>query len=221
MAKTQSFTITISGVVEGDTDECALVKMIKVCGAEPDRIMGKEGKAPIIKKMRAYSNAGKGSPWVVLIDLDEQHECAPELLREIKTDASSFFSLRIAVRELESWLMADSESFTAFFGINRSVVPANPEVISNPKETLVELCKKSTSKRIRQDVVPRPESGRNIGPAYSSTLIDYIINHWDPKRASARSDSLRKALAAIERLKTAYQNFCSNRPDEQHESDQE
>jgi len=41
-------------------------------------------------------------------------------------------------------------------------------------------------------VVPRPESGRSEGPAYTSRLIEYAQGTWRPDVAAQHADSLAR-----------------------------
>ena len=56
---------------------------------------------------------------------------------------------------------------------------------------------------IRDDMVPREGSGRSIGPAYVSRIIEFALSHWRPAEASHRSESLRRAIACLNNLATA------------------
>jgi hypothetical protein len=52
-------------------------------------------------------------------------------------------------------------------------------------------------------MVPRPESGRQIGPAYTSRLIQFVEDTqagWRPEVAAAVSDSLARCLRSLGRL---------------------
>lgn len=56
---------------------------------------------------------------------------------------------------------------------------------------------------VRRDLVPRQESGRTVGPAYTSHLLAYIQdgqNGWRPEIAAEEAESLKRALRCMERL---------------------
>jgi len=44
---------------------------------------------------------------------------------------------------VEAWLLADREGFAQFLGIRCNDVAANPEAVSNPKQKVIELARKS------------------------------------------------------------------------------
>jgi hypothetical protein len=107
---------------------------------------------------------------------------------------------RIAVRSVEAWLLADREGLARFLGVPPVRIPADPDQLPRPKETLVQLATRSLRRVIRQDVVPRPGRGRPVGPAYSSQLIDFIESSWCPGLAAGFSDSLRRCQKRITEL---------------------
>ena len=107
---------------------------------------------------------------------------------------------RVAVRQIEAWLLADSERLARFLSIAIARVPVDPEALDNPKETLVNLARHSRRRDIREDMVPRPRSGRSVGAAYTSRLIEFAETQWRPEIAAERADSLRRCRIRIERL---------------------
>jgi hypothetical protein len=110
---------------------------------------------------------------------------------------------RVAVREIEAWLLADRERLAAFLGVKSARLPANPEEEPDPKRIIVELAQQSRRREIREDMAPRPGSGRQIGPAYSSRLIEFVSGSggWRPEVAARSSDSLRRCLSCLRKLK--------------------
>lgn len=111
---------------------------------------------------------------------------------------------RIAVREVEAWLLADRVNIAKFLHVSLSRIPLGVEDLEDPKQTMVNLARQSGNRGIREDMVPRPSSRRSIGPAYPSRLIESTENRWDPNEASLQSTSLRRAIACIRRTANAY-----------------
>ncbi len=58
-------------------------------------------------------------------------------------DPAPYMCFRVAVREVEAWLLADREQIARFLSIARSRVPQSPETLDNPKQRLVELARHS------------------------------------------------------------------------------
>lgn len=48
---------------------------------------------------------------------------------------------------------------------------------------------------MREDIVPRHNSGATVGPGYTGCLTAFVGTAWRPSEAAARSDSLRRCLA--------------------------
>ena len=193
----------ISGAVEGLVDEAVLRRLIHDLGATPGPIYGKKGKDRLVQQVAAYSYAACLAPWVVLIDLDRDADCAPTLRNRLLPEPAPALCLRIVVRAIEAWLLADRERFAEFFGIALSKVPLHPEALPDPKRAVVDLARSSRRKEIRRDLVPSKESGRQVGPAYTSYLLAYIQDGqsgWRPEIAAEEAESLRRALRCIERL---------------------
>ncbi|MDH5669676.1 MAG: DUF4276 family protein [Nitrospira sp.] len=195
-----SNSVVVSAAVEGDVDEAVVRKLIEHVGAIPGTVYGKLGKASLRAKIAGYNNAARHAPWIVLVDLDHDYECAPPFLNTWLPNPSPFLCFRVAVREVEAWLLADARHLADFLRVPRSTVPAHPEELTNPKVALVNLARSSRNKAIQENMVPRQESGRQVGPAYSSRLIEFIRSSWQPNLATQRSESLRRALICLRRL---------------------
>lgn len=196
--------LIVSGAVEGPVDEAVLRRLLHEAGIAAGTIYGKTGKSRLLQQLPAYNHAARFQPWVVLMDLDRDADCVPPFLKRFQPLAfSSNLCFRVAVRAIESWLLADRERFSSFFGVTLSKVPQKPEGLQDPKRSLAELARSSRRKEIRQDVAPRPKSGRAVGPAYTSRLIEYIQSPetgWRPEIAAQSSESLARCLRRLQRL---------------------
>ena len=191
---------TISAAVEGAVDEAVVRKLIAHAGGHIGSVYGKNGKAELLQRMPGYNNAARYAPWVVLVDLNGDAECAPSILNDWAPSPAASLCFRIAVREVEAWLIADAPTFSKYLSIRPGNLPSEPENLERPKDTVVNFARRSRRQAIRRDMVPREGSGRRVGPAYASRLIEYIEQHWRPRAAAERSDSVRRAMDCIERL---------------------
>jgi len=152
------------------------------------------------QRINAYNNAARRAPWIGLVDLDREADCAPSLRKAWLPEPARYLCFRIAVREIEAWLMADAETLAPFLSVARSRVPRDPEASDHPKEAMVNLAQSSRRRDIRTDMVPRKESGRHVGPAYTSRLIEYAEIRWRPEVAAQHAESLARAIACLQRL---------------------
>ncbi len=190
----------INLVVEDDVHMNILRKVLHYCdvGLEVDHSYGFKGNAYIRKKLPAFNQASRISPYLVLTDLD-RYECPPALLKDwIHFGVHSNFIFRIAVREAEAWLIADRENLASFLGISKAMIERNSEEIADPKEYLVNLAKRSRKRQIREDIVPRGTA--IVGRNYNFALADFIQKLWDVENAGAHSASLARLMRALNRL---------------------
>jgi len=157
------------------------------------------GKPALRRRLPGFNAAAARSPWVVLADLD-QEPCAAEHVHELLPQPERFMVLRLAVRAVEAWLMADAEALAVWLRVTPARVPGAPDQLVHAKQALVDIARSSGSSALRQDMVPRAGSGRTVGPAYSSRIAQFVTDHWDPQRAAGSSDSLRRAMARIRAL---------------------
>jgi len=153
-----------------------------------------EGGFGYIKKnIAGFNEAARGCPFFVLTDLDYL-ECAPSLIGDwIKQPIHANLIFRIAVHEVEAWVLADIEGFSKYTGISRANFKNNPEEILDPKAELLRLIKRCRNRKIREDILPKDEYA-TIGPNYNGRLGEFIIHHWSISRAMKRSDSLKRAM---------------------------
>jgi hypothetical protein len=149
------------------------------------------------QRVRGFNNAAKGIPFLLLTDLDTA-ECAPVLVREwLPVSPHPNLLFRIAVREVESWLLADRENLARFLGIAVELVPFDSDSVLDPKSVLIGLASKSRNRRLREDIVPRQGSTSKQGLNYNGRLISFVQGQWDPMVASTGSDSLRRTIEAL------------------------
>ena len=162
---------------------------------------GKSKLDPLVPK---YLNAARYQQmkWLILRDLDWDGGCAPELRGKMLAETDPYLCFRIAVREAESWLLADSRSMADFLRISENRVPVLPDRIDNPKEALVSLARSSKKSDVRAALIPHPRSGLSSGPEYASWMTKFAAQHWNLNDAvaSGRSPSLIKAVNRIKQL---------------------
>lgn len=192
----------ITAAVEGLIDEAVAQRMIEHVGGMIGPVHGHQGKDYLRRSLGGYNQAARFAPWLVLIDLNSDAECAPALREGLLSFEAAMLRLRIAVREIEAWLLADRERFARFLSVPANATQA-PEAQLDPKRIVVELARRSKRKDVRADIVPRPGSGRREGPGYASRMIEFVQDKqrgWRPEVAALHADSLRRCLAALRTL---------------------
>jgi hypothetical protein len=192
--------IPVSLVVEDVLTEAVMRRLLAEAPNEYDifQVLGKVGSSYIRTKFSSFNQAAKGIPIIVVIDLNST-PCPPELKDELAPRGlSTNLLLLIAVREIESWLLADRESIARFLAVSPNRLPAASEALDNPKETLVKLARRSRRKAIKEDVAPAPGSTARVGPDYNGTLSRFVYERWRPDIAAEKSPSLRRAIDLLE-----------------------
>jgi hypothetical protein len=196
--------VVITGAVEGDVDEAVVRCLIEHIQAKTRAVYGRNGKSHLQRRLSGYNQAARFSPWIVLVDLDHDAECAPPFRNLWLPDPSQYMCFRVAVHAVEAWLMADRERLARFLAVNVARIPENVEAVHHPKPAMVEIAKHSRRREIREDMVPRAGSGRVVGPAYTARLIEFVIGAkigWRPEVAAECSESLKRCLRCLRRLK--------------------
>jgi hypothetical protein len=192
----------VTAAVEGPSDEAALRQIAGTLGVELGEVYGRNGKIQVVRSLGGYNYAAKHEPWIVLIDLDNE-DCVVSALNTWLPEPSGLMCLRVAVRELEAWLLADSERFSQYFSVSLALLPTAPDDLPDPKLALLNLVRRSRRSSIKFDMLPDPKLGQSIGPAYTARIIEFINaeDGWRAEIAAQRSPSLRRAIAGIEQLR--------------------
>ncbi len=196
----------INLVVEGPTDEAVGQSLLTHVGLPVGKTYGEKGKPYLLQTLSNFNQAAKlsFSLWFVLVDLDQDADCAPPFVQTTLPSPAVGMRFRGATRAVEAWLLADKETLSAFLHVPVTQFPSNPDQEMNPKVTLVNLARKSTRKDIKKDMVPREGSGAPIGPGYVGKLIEFVTaaeSRWRPEVAVQCSDSLRRCVEALNTLK--------------------
>lgn len=191
--------IYINLVYEDDLSEAVMYKLINHFGDKYfiHNTYPGHGFGYLKSNIKGFNQASIVSPFFMLTDLDN-YKCPLELINDwIKFPLQSNFIFRIAVREVEAWLLADIEGLSEFLKVSPVNFPGFPENEINPKNALIQLARRSRIRRIREDVVPLNENAA-IGPNYNGCLTEFVINSWNIETALTRSKSLFKAFTKLE-----------------------
>ena len=136
-------SVVISAAVEGLADEALIRRLIEYVGASAGPIYGKQGKGHVVRNLPGYNQSARFRPWIVLLDLNHDDDCAPPFRVSLLPNPSPYMCFRIAVRQIEAWLFADRERLARFLSVASSRIPQDPESLDNPKQTMVNLARQS------------------------------------------------------------------------------
>ena len=186
-------------VVEDELSGIVLRKLVEELGkglfVNNVLLMGGFGK--IKTGVQRFKNASKVTPHIVLTDLD-MRDCAPTLLKDWSVDtATKDMLFRVAVREVEAWLLADREGVAKYLNLPLAKIPQHPELENDPKQAFFSLVRKCKKRRLVEELVPATGSSASIGPLYNSRMGNFVRDNWNIQRAAVNSDSLSRAIKRI------------------------
>lgn len=148
--------------------------------------------------LRYMEQARHVQPVICIADTDGQ--CPVDLLKGwLDNHADTRFIFRLAVTEVESWLLADRKSLAKFFAVPIGKIPDHPDEISNPKREILALARRSRQRPIRTEVVS-PFDPHKPGSGYNLHLVQYVQTHWQALHAAEQSPSLARAILRIRAL---------------------
>lgn len=199
--------IIINLVFEDELSEYVLSKLLSCFGTkyQTGYSYNAHGFGYIKAKINGFNQACKALPFLVLTDLDN-YPCPLQLRDDwFSSTPHPNMIFRVAVREVESWLLSDIEGFSSFTGVSRSNFPSKPELERDPQKILIGIAKRSRKRVIREDIVPISENAQ-IGPNYNGRLMEFVLNYWDIDNAMKRSESLRRAFISLDRFQPLVSN---------------
>ena len=192
--------VYIRAAVEGRLDEAVARRLAADAGMDVANVYRTDGRANLISRLPGYAAAARRDPWLVLCDLD-QDECAPTLVAAAVQNPPELFCFRVAVRSIESWLLADP-GLAARLEVSTTRLPREPDSERYPKRTMIRIARRSRNRDIRVGVGGSPGTA-DTPILYNVILGEFVESEWEPRRAAARSPSLGRAIGAVERLASA------------------
>ena len=188
--------------VEDVLSETVMRRCFNHTNIESGASLGREGFGYLKRIAPALNNSAAGVPYVMLTDLD-QVGCPPDLLADwmgtipIHPD----FLLRVAVKEVEAWILADRKGLARYLGVPQANFPRVFEQLPDPKHELLMVARRSRHRRIREDIVAETAHGPVQGPDYNGSLSRFVTDQWDIDEAAVQCPSLRKMLGRLEELR--------------------
>lgn len=194
----------IAVVAEDRLTEAVLLKCISTVlpAYTVARTEVKGGRGNVQRELGAYATLAQVMPVVIGVDLDGD-DCAPSLLGSWgRLPPQPGLLLRVAVREIESWVLADKRRFATFIHAVPKEVPNHPDALDDPKRSLLEVARAYARPELKADLVPRnyDASYPRIGPAYNLRMCEFVATKWRPEVARVKSESLHRAMVALEQL---------------------
>ena len=191
-------TIYLNLAVEDDLSEAVLRKVLKGLNSsfEVTNVFKKGGFGYLRNKIEGFNRAAASTvPFLVLTDLDYAI-CPTKLINDwLKSPMHPNLIFRVAVKEIESWVLADRESFAKYLGIDKSKIPNETDSLESPKKKIFSLVENCPKRDIRKAILPF--EGAKIGPDYNGELIQFVYKSWNMHSASENSQSLRRIIQKL------------------------
>ena len=158
---------------------------------------GRQGSGYLRGRARELNRSAAAMRVLLLTDLDSRATCPADVIMSWFGTAVPNIIARVAVMEVESWVLADRAEAATFLGVPSHRIPADTDGIDDPKLFLVNLARRSRSMTTRDQLVPAAGSTAIVGPAYNPRVTEFVQRTWDPARAAVASESLRRAIGRV------------------------
>lgn len=187
--------IYLTLIVEDSLSEVVARKMLAATGRDYEvTTVLSWNKDKIRDNIRNINKSANSYIYFVLTDQDTNDRCPPQAISEIPDPIHPNLLYRFAVMEIESWVMAHRDAISSFLSVPINRIPNNTDSLSDPKEYLVDMARRSKSSRIRKDIAPRNNSTSKVGFDYNGRLIEFVTEYWNIHAASQHSPSLFRAF---------------------------
>jgi hypothetical protein len=160
----------------------------------------KNGFGYLKANIEKFCNVAQRSPLLLITDLDKA-KCAASLISKWMGAKSYPDNLvfRVAVREIEAWLLADHVGMGKLLVAAATNLPKDPDLLLDPKQVLLQLASKAP-RAVQNDLLVEPGAIASQGLGYNQRMGDFVRNTWDPKRAALCSDSLFRTLNRLRQM---------------------
>ena len=179
---------------------------------------GFKGNTYLRKKISDLNKTAKVLPVFLITDLDSPTGCAPELIRDWLSDPPEpGLIFRVAVVEIESWIMAHRKALARFLAVSQDRVPRNPDQLRNAKEKLLTIASVSRRRDVRDDLLPARGSTAKVAPPITRDWASLFARNGT-RGALQRHRRVsnvpcrpwkRSAMDESERAKAGQVHFCT------------
>jgi hypothetical protein len=167
---------------------------------EVHQLLRRGGNGYLRTKCSNFNQMALRHPVLLITDLDNG-ACASALIDDwfgnLLRNQNMIF--RVAVREIESWLLADHQGMQQLLERGANNITPNPDQLPNPKEYLLQRAKRAP-REVKNDLIRSKGALATQGLGYNSRLCMFVREVWEPVQASQRSDSLARAIQRLEEV---------------------
>jgi len=160
----------------------------------------KNGFGYLKANIEKFCNVAQRSPLLLITDLDKA-KCAASLISKWMGSRPHPDNLvfRVAVREIEAWLLADQVGMKKLLVGGATDLPKDLDSLPDPKQVLLKLARKAP-RAVRNDLVAETEAIASQGLGYNQRMAEFVRKTWDPKRAELCSNSLCRTLNRLRQM---------------------
>ena len=164
------------------------------------QLLRRRGFGYLKSRMRNFCELARHTPVLLLTDLDKE-DCPATLIGDwSRRDAIPRQLLfRVAVRQVESWLLADRDGMARLLNISVRHLPRDPDSLPNAKRSLLQLSQRAP-RAMREDLVGETGATAAQGLGYNSVLSKFVRSSWNPSQAILRSNSLARTRMRLTEL---------------------
>lgn len=163
----------------------------------------RNGAGYLRSKFRNFCEIARRTPVLLIADLDTA-ACPPAMIdiwsRRDAIPGRLLF--RIAVRQIESWILADREGIAKFLSVRVANIPKAPDALGNAKHALLQAAQKAP-RSLRDELVAERNAIAAQGLGYNDLLSKFVRTTWNPRNAASRSGSLDRARKRLSELAKA------------------
>ena len=134
----------------------------------------KGGFGYLRSRLNNFYQIARRQPVLLITDLNS-YPCAAALIAEWsrRIPRNDGLLFRVAVREIESWLLADHEAMRSLLGSRATRLPEHPDTLADPKRTLLDLAKVAP-RHVRTDLRAEVGAIAAQGLGYNRVLADWV-----------------------------------------------
>ncbi|SCX72270.1 protein of unknown function [Pseudomonas sp. NFACC32-1] len=184
---------------EDELSEKVGIRLAAEAGLEVGQCLRRNGFGYLKSRVENFCRMAKQAPVLLITDLDKK-KCPTDLISEWLGNSPPHdnFLFRVAVREVESWLLADQIAIQKLFGLKNSIT-SRPDELFDPKRTLLSLAK-NAPKKVREELVAQRGAVASQGVGYNALLGNWVTETWQPERAAEHSPSLYRTRIRLREL---------------------
>jgi hypothetical protein len=164
------------------------------------QLLRRGGFGYLRSKIRNFCELARRTPVLLLTDLDRE-ECPANLIADwLRRDTiPEKLLIRVAVRQVESWLLADRDGIARLLKVSIRQLPRDPEALPDAKRSLLQLAQRAP-RAVREDLVAESGATAAQGLGYNAVLTNFVRTSWNPSRAMHHSNSLARARMRLSEL---------------------